>query len=69
MDLFENWDPGELLLFVCNFNMILDVSDILMAGTKIQYLCTLVRGEVLRQFDALYAEVESAIPETLSYII
>ena len=35
---------------------------------KIQYLCTLVRGEALRQFDMLSADFESSTPLTLEAI-
>ena len=42
-----------------NFNMTLAASGMLDTGTKIQYLCSLVRGEALRQFDLLSADVES----------
>ena len=40
-----------------------------MDSAKIQYLHTLVRGEVLRKFDVFSAEVESDISETLTSII
>ena len=46
-------------MFVRNFNMTLAVSGTLEVGAKIQYLCTLVRGEALHQFDSLSADVES----------
>ena len=69
MALFDNGEPGFFLLFVCYFNMTLEALAILKAGTKIQYLCTMVRGEDLRQFDALYAEVDGATPVTLESII
>ena len=49
--------------------MTLAVSGMLEADTKFQYLCTLFRGEVLRQFESLSYDVE--ITETLNvdYII
>ena len=44
MDLFDNGDPEEFLLFVQNFNINLAASGKLVTGAKIQCLCTLVRG-------------------------
>ena len=67
--LFDNSDPEELLLFIFNSNTTLEASGMLKAGAKIQYLCTLVLVEALCQFDALSSEVESDIPEALTYII
>ena len=64
-----NRDTEEFLLFVCNFNMDLEMSGTLKYGAKIQYLCTLVYGEVLHRFDVLSAEVEGATPVTLASII
>ena len=62
MDLFDNGDPEEFLLFIQYFNMTLEASGTLNYGAKIQYLHTLVRGESLRQFDMLPAEVGRANP-------
>ena len=53
MALFDNGNPDDFLLFICNFYMTLEASVTLKYGAKIKYLCTLVRGEELRQFDAL----------------
>ena len=69
MALFDNGEPEELLLFICNFCMTLEASGTLKAGAKIQYLCTLVHGEALRQFETLSDYVGIAISETLTYII
>ena len=44
MALFDNSEPEELLLFIRNFNMTLEASGILVAISKIQHLCTLLRG-------------------------
>ena len=49
--------------------MSLDASKTLKSGAKIQYLCTLVPGEALRQFDTFFAEIGSANPENLTSII
>ena len=49
--------------------MTLEASGTLKAGVEVQYLSTLVRGEVLRQFYALSAEVEGSTPLTLKYIL
>ena len=49
--------------------MTLEASVTLLDGVKIQYLCTLVRGEALRQFDTLSAVVGSTTSENLKSII
>ena len=69
MSFFDNGDPEELFLFVRNFNVTLADSGTLDTGANIQYLRTLVRGEELRHFDLLSADVD--IPENLNveYII
>ena len=43
---FDNRDPEEFLLIIRNFNITLEASGTLLAGAKIQHICTLVRGEV-----------------------
>ena len=69
ISLFDNGDPGEFLFFIMGFNVTLEASGTLHYGAKIQYLHTLVHGEVLRQFDTLSAEVGSATSEKLTSII
>ena len=64
MFLFENGDPEEFLLFVRNFSMTLVVSGTLEMGANIQYLCPLVRGKVLHNFDLFSADME--MMETLN---
>ena len=49
--------------------MTLEVSVTLKVVVNIQYLCTLVHGEALHQFDMLSDEVGSYIPEHLTSII
>ena len=49
--------------------MNLEASGMLKSVTNIQYIRTLVRGEALRQFDTLSAEVGSDTPENLTSII
>ena len=51
ISLFENGDPEKFLLFVRYFNMTLTASGTLESGARIQYICTLVRGEALRHFE------------------
>ena len=58
MSLFDNGKLEEFLLFVCNFNMNLAESGMLEVDTEFQYLCTLVRGEALCQFELLSSDVE-----------
>ena len=50
--------------YVRNLNMTLVVSGTLEMGANIQYLCPLVRGKVLRNFDLFSADVE--MMETLN---
>ena len=69
MALFDNGDPEEFLLFIRNFNMFLKKSGKLTARANIQYLCTLVCGKALRQFDTFSDEVGSTTPENLTSII
>ena len=57
MALFHNSDPGEFLLFVKNFKTNIEDSGTLAANADIQYLCEILRGEVLCQFDTLCAQV------------
>ena len=57
MTLLENDDHENFLLFFRNFNTTLAASGTLEAGTKYQYLRTLVCGEVLCKFDSLCADV------------
>ena len=58
MYLFENGNPEQFMLFVCNFNTTLAVTGILGTDANIQYLCTIVRWEALLKFDLLSAHVE-----------
>ena len=58
--MFGNGKPEEFLFIVCNFNITLSASGTLEAGTKYQYLRTLVRREALCQFIFLSADVERA---------
>ena len=49
--------------------MTLAASVTVVTGAKYQYLHTLVRGEALRQFDSLSAEVEGTKTLNVDYII
>ena len=69
MALFDNSEPEELLLFVGYLNMNLGSSVTLVPGKNIKYLCTLLNGELLRQFDMLYAEVGITTSENLKNFI
>ena len=51
------------------FNTTLAETGVLDTGAKIQYLCMLVRGVELRQFDLLSIDVESAENLNVEYII
>ena len=69
MDLFDNGDAEEFLLFIRNFNMNPEASRTLRSDAKTQYLCTMISGEALHQFDTLSAEVGIVTPEKLTSII
>ena len=49
--------------------MTLVASGTLEAGAKVQYFCTIVHGEALRQFDSLSADVGSGNPLTVDISI
>ena len=69
MALLDNGEPEEFLLFISNFNLTLETSGMLLDRVNFQYLCTLVSGEALLQFDTLLYEVEITISENLKSII
>ena len=68
MALFDNGYLEEFLLFLLNFNITLLASGMPTIDAKVQYLCIIVRGEALCQFDILYADFESSTPLTLEAI-
>ena len=49
--------------------MMLKVTGAITASAKIQYLCTMLRGEVLRQIDNFYVKVRSVTTIHLHRII
>ena len=57
------------MLFISNFKNTIKASVTYKYDAKIQYLCTLLRGEALCQFDTLSSEVRSASPENLTSIV
>ena len=65
MALFENGNPEWFFLFVRNFNMTIKASVILETAKKVKYICTLVRGDALIQFDWMYSDVKSTNPLTV----
>ena len=56
-------------MFISNFQINLEASGTFSAGAKIQYLCTLICGEVLLQLDTLFSDVVSTTSEHLRSII
>ena len=52
-----------------NFNTTLAASGTLAKGVKVQYLCNIVHGEALFQFDLLSSDVEGTNPLTVENII
>ena len=69
MSLFDNGEPEEFLSFVRNFDTTLAASETLEVDANFQYLLTIFRGESLRQFDLLSADVESTETLNVDYII
>ena len=69
MSLFDHGDPEEFLLFIKNFNMTLAATGTLDMDAKIHYLYTLVRGEELRQFELLSADVKNTENLNVDYYI
>ena len=49
--------------------MAIAASGALATGEKIRYLCTLVRGEALSQFDLLSSDVAGTDPLTVETIL
>ena len=56
-------------MFVCNFNMTLGATGKLDMDAKIQYLCTLVHGEALHQFDLFSTDVDNTETLNVNYYI
>ena len=69
MSLFDHGESEEFLLFVCNFNTTLMETWKQETDTNIQYLCTPVCGEALRQFDLFSADVENTETLNVDYYI
>ena len=69
MALFDNGDLEEFLLFVQNSNKGLEESGTMVTGAEIQYICTLVRGEALHQFESLSADTEGTNPLNVEDIL
>ena len=66
---FFHGNPDEFMVFVRNSNMNLAATGILDMDAKIQYLRTLVRGEVLRHFDSFPAGVKNTETINVELII
>ena len=62
MDLFDNGKAEEFLLFVQNFKMMIEDLGTIATNTKLQYICTILHGKALHQFDNFYAQMESTTP-------
>ena len=69
MSLFDHGKPEDFLLSVRNFNMTLAETGTLEMDVNIHYLCTLVHGEALRQFDLLSADVKNTETLNVDYYI
>ena len=62
MSLFDHGEPEEFLLFVQNFQMTFAATGTIETEEKVQYICTLVRVEALRQSDLVSADAKIQKP-------
>ena len=69
ISLFDNGDMEMFFFFISNFQMTLEDSGTLVAGTNIQYICMLVHGEALHQIYMFSAEVVSTTSENRKSVI
>ena len=70
MSLFDHGNPEEFLLFIRNLNMTLVSTVTQEMGAKIHYICTVVRGEAVLQFEFLSADVENTDTSlTVDYLL
>ena len=69
LSLFDHGNQKEFLLFICNLNMTIRATGTLEIDVMIQYLCKIVHGEELRQFDLLSADVANKGSLNLGYYI
>ena len=67
--LFDHVKLGEFLLLVKNYNMALDILGTLAENSKLQYIRTLLHGEVLRQFDNFCAQVGSTTMSHFNQVV
>ena len=59
ISLFDHDKQEECLLFVCNFNMTLVARGMQVMYVNVRYLCTIVCGVALRNFDLFSVDVEN----------
>ena len=67
--LFNNGYQEEFLFYVSNFNITPAASGMLGNYMKVQYLCTLVHGESLHQFDSISSDMEGTNHLTVETIL
>ena len=51
MILLKNGEPEEFLIFIRDYQKALEATGAMSAIGRIRYLCTLLRGEALRNFN------------------
>ena len=70
MSLFDYVKPEDFLLFLKNFQTTLAAIGTLDTEGKVQYICTIVCGEALRQFDLLSTDVKNTeTPLDVDYLL
>ena len=69
MSLFNHGKPEEFLFLIQNLNTNIEATGTLDTDAKIQYLCTLVRGEAFCQFDFFPNDVENIETLNVDYSI
>ena len=53
MTIFQKCEPEEFLIFQCNFQIVLEAAENIVVVAKTQYICTLLHGEALHEFETL----------------
>ena len=69
MDLFDNKETEDLLLFVKKFKTTLESSGTIASNAKLNYLCTLLCGEAINQYHTLCSQVGSMTTTHLNQFI
>ena len=61
MEFVDNRNKEELILFVRNYKMTLEASEIIKTDTKNRYLCIIISDRAMRKFGTLCVQIKSTI--------